>query len=57
MSASANKNTPEGEFQEIRYTLVLDEKDKFSTFAIKIVMNSSVTNVVPIIQTMRVIAT
>lgn len=57
MSASTNANTPEGVFQEIRYTLILDEKDKFSTFATKIVMNSSVSNIVPIIQTMRVIAT
>jgi hypothetical protein len=57
MSASTSANTPEGEFQEVRYTLILSEKDKFSTFAIKIVMNSSVTNVVPVIQTMRVIST
>jgi len=57
MTASTDANTAEGEYQEVKYTLQLADTDRFSTFAIKIVMNSSDTNVVPVVQTMRVIAT
>ena len=57
MTASTDANTAEGEFQEVRYTLELEDKDKFSTFSIKIVMNSSLESVVPVMQSMRVIAT
>jgi len=57
MTASTDANTAEGEFQEVRYTLELTDKDKFSTFAVKLVMYSSLGNVVPVVQSMRVIAT
>lgn len=57
MTTSTNANTVEGEFQEVRYTLELEDKDKFSTFSVKIVMNSSIESIVPVVQSMRVIAT
>ena len=57
MAASTTANTAEGEYQETKYTLTVDDKDKFSTFAIKIVFNSSIESVVPTIKSLRVIAT
>ena len=57
MTASTTANTAEGEYQEAKYTITVDDKDKFSTFAIKIVFNSSIESVVPVIKSMRVIAT
>ena len=58
MSASSDKNTTEGEYQNIRYTLGLTQE--FSTFAIKIVMygsNQHAKHPVPVISSMKVIAT
>jgi hypothetical protein len=57
MTASTTANTAEGEYQEAKYTLTVNDKDKFSTFAIKIVFNSSIESVVPTIKSLRVIAT
>jgi len=57
MTASTTANTAEGEYQEAKYTLTVDDKDKFSTFAIKIVFNSSIESVIPTIKSLRVIAT
>lgn len=57
MTASTTANTAEEQYQEVRYTLSVEDKDKFSTFAIKIVFNSSKEGVVPTIKSMRVIAT
>jgi hypothetical protein len=57
MPASTTANTSEGEYQEVKYTLSVEEKDKFSTFAIKIVFNTSKESVVPSIKSLRVIAT
>ena len=55
-SVNSILNSGNTEFQEAKYSLTLPDKDKFSTFSIKIVMYSSSPVVVPVIQTMRVIA-
>ena len=60
MTASTERNTAEGEYQDIRYTLTLTEDQRFSTFAIKVVMYGDKTNAnhpVPLISSMKVIAT
>jgi hypothetical protein len=57
MTASTNANTAEGEYQEAKYSLTVDDENKFSTFAIKIVFNSSIESVIPSIRSLRVIAT
>lgn len=60
MTASTERNTAEGEYQDIRYTLTLTEDQRFSTFAIKVVMygdNTNSNHPVPLISSMKVIAT
>lgn len=57
MTPSSTENTVENEYQEVKYTLSVDSKDKFSTFAIKIVFNSSKESIVPTVKSLRVIAT
>lgn len=59
MTPSTERNTAEGEYQDIRYTLALTEDQQFSTFAIKVVMygaNNVPNHPTPIIKTMKVIA-
>ena len=57
MTPSTTENTAEGEYQEVKYTLSVDPKDMFSTFAVKIVFNTSRESVIPQIKSLRVIAT
>jgi len=60
MTASTERSTQEGEYQEIRYTLSLNDDSKFSTFAVKVVMYADDTapnHPIPLIRSMKVIAT
>jgi hypothetical protein len=60
MTASTERNTAEGEYQDIKYTISLTDDNKFSTFCVKIVMYGTKTipnHPVPLIRSMKVIAT
>lgn len=60
MTSSTQRNTAEGDYQDIRYTLTVSEDQRFSTFSIKVVMygsNDTANHPVPIIRSMKVIAT
>jgi hypothetical protein len=60
MTASTERNTAEGEYQDIRYTLALTDDQRFSTFSVKVVLhgtNDVSNHPTPIIKSMKVIAT